>query len=167
MFFLALLGYAARRSNLKLVALRQAGAWLYRSRFCFQVVRGGQNEGSCTFILSFCGVTAFSPVHSHCLIRGQNRYAKPMPEIPRKRYGQMSNARCSRCLEGLRLEFGSVPTAVTRIRAIVYANSRRRAKRQFAPITAAFPRQWRILGFSGWSRGAILGSSQFHNHLLW
>jgi hypothetical protein len=56
----------------------------------------------------------FSTVHSRYLIRGQNRYAKPMTEIPIKRNGQKSNARCSRLLRRLTLEFGNVSTAATR-----------------------------------------------------
>jgi hypothetical protein len=50
-------------------------------------------------------------------------YAKPMTEMPRKRYGQKANGRFRRSLRRLRLEFGGVPTAVTRVGAIVYANS--------------------------------------------
>jgi hypothetical protein len=74
--------------------------------------------------LLYLRVTAFGgAVHSRYLIRGQNSDTKPTTEIPMKRYGQKSNARRSRCLRRLRLEFGSVPTAATRIGAIVYATS--------------------------------------------
>jgi hypothetical protein len=62
-------------------------------------------------------VTAFTDY----LIRGQDMYAKPRTEMPMKRYGQKTNAQC-RCLR--RLEFGGVPTAVTRIGTIVYAKIR-------------------------------------------
>jgi hypothetical protein len=58
-------------------------------------------------------------VFTDYLIRGQNRYAKPLTEIPMKRYGQKSNARRSRCLRRLGLEFGTVPITATRIGAIV------------------------------------------------
>jgi len=88
----------------------------------------------------YAWVTAFTDY----LIRGQNMYAKPRTEMPMKRYGQKTNAQC-RCLRRLGLEFGGVPTAVTRIGTIVYAKSGNHAIRQFAAITAGFPRQWRIL----------------------
>jgi hypothetical protein len=87
----------------------------------------------------FIWVAAFSFVHGRYLIRGQNRHAKPITENPMKRYGQKLNARC-RCLRSLRLEFGTVPTAATRIGAIVYSKSRRPAKRQIAPTMVGFPR---------------------------
>jgi hypothetical protein len=77
-----------------------------------------QNAHGNTFRTAF-RVAAFSTVHSRYLIRGQNRYPKPMREIPIKRNGQRSKTRSSRCLWRVRLEFGDVPTAATRIGATV------------------------------------------------
>jgi hypothetical protein len=77
-----------------------------------------QNADGNAFRTTF-RVADFGTVHSRYLIRGQNRYPKPMTEIAIKRNGQWSKTRSSRCLRRVRLEFGDVPTAATRIGATV------------------------------------------------
>ena len=90
------------------------------------------------------GVTAFTDY----LIRGQNMYAKPRTEMPMKRYGQKTNAQC-RCLRRLGLEFGGVPTAVTRIGTIVYAESGNHAIRPIRGNNGWLPAPVAHFGASG------------------
>jgi hypothetical protein len=104
----------------------------------FQMTAFHDPGALCNIGLLFFRWQPFTTVHSRYLIRGQNRYAKPMTEIPIKRKGQKANARRSRFLRRVRLEFGDVPTAATRIGAIVYATFRLLTKRQFAPTFQQF-----------------------------
>jgi hypothetical protein len=80
-----------------------------------------------------------------------------------KAYVQKSKARFSRCLQSLRLGFGSVSTAATRIGAVVYAKSRghtRRKSRQYRLTSRASGTFWRIR-VDVWCYACL---SQFHNH---
>ena len=97
-----------------------------------------QNADGNTFRTPF-RVADFGTVHSRYFFTGQNRYPKPMTEIANKRNGQWSKTRSSRCLRRVRLEFGDVPTAATRIGAIVYAKFVLLTRRQFAPTMAGVP----------------------------